>query len=213
MALHTVARCDAEVPTEGYRTRPLRGVLWRPANYRFTAFDFACYEAARRYFIQEPGIARAAFLMGGIIWRLAYDAQYPHVVLFGPDIERLALTKEYRVEIGGKTYVDDLLNGDELALIGGEYRQKILHRDQTCGLSWWPSYSVWRRSALDVAFWSPIAENWYQGMVSRYRAGDAKPRNSKDWARYLVGWDKRALNTSRRVVQAAEEIIELSGAR
>jgi hypothetical protein len=145
--------------------------------------------------------------MGGIVWRLAYESEHPHVVLEGPDIEHLAYTQEYRVEVNGKVYVDDILDEDELALITGEYRQEVSRRDQLASPSWWPSHLAWRRASLDVGFWSPIAEAWYQDILSKYRAGTLQPRRPKEWTRYLVGWDRRAITASRRISQAAEEII------
>lgn len=94
------------------------GVL-RPGNETFTVQDYMEY-ADRRERIVQSGYGRAAFLLGGIAWRLAVDSMPDHdSVLDGPS--QFPTSADYTI-VNGYGYVDDTLDEHELAIICGIYR-------------------------------------------------------------------------------------------
>lgn len=82
----------------------------------FTWADYLCYERRRISILNKPH-CRAALLMGGIIWRLAYDHLSVDSALSGPSNNVLVYGQGSRIE----EYWDDGMTADELDIICGLY--------------------------------------------------------------------------------------------
>lgn len=51
-------------------------------------------------------------------------------------------------------------------------------------MSWWPKPSVWRDGGLDVKYWTPNCEHWYQSRRAKILADDAtkgRPLDRRQW--------------------------------
>lgn len=46
---------------------------------------------------------------------------------------------------------------------------------------WWPKPSAWESSGLNVGYWSPDCENWYQRRLQTIRDGNATLRSGTQW--------------------------------
>lgn len=71
--------------------------------------------------------------------------------------------------------------------------------EQTSHSSWWPKHSAWSLSGLNLGYWAPHCETWFQKRLSEIRAGTATLRTGKQW-RDALGMLK---DTSR--IRAANE--------
>ncbi|KAJ7587966.1 hypothetical protein C8J56DRAFT_63060 [Mycena floridula] len=144
----------------GYRSKD-----WKPSNVT----DFQSYIASRDHFLRHPVIARAALRSGGLVWRLALDANgsellssetylthYSHATLSQDDIN--AICGVYRVRTN---------------LVGGGY--PFAHQ------SWFPRPLQWQKSTFNVGFWCEFAEIWYQGVLQKIREGTFQFRNAGEW--------------------------------
>lgn len=191
------------------RNRPALGLLHRPVNYRFTPHDFRAYEESRSWFLHQPRVARAALLMGGIVWRLAREEMDPEVVLNGHEIEAPWFTPDFRVLHGdGSCDADEYLNSDEVAFILGEYRSSTTTWGQTASPSWWPREKTWKGACFNPGFWTPAAEAWYQQTRQAYLDGSRGPNTASVWVDYLTRFDKDSTAARARVRQSSKEILE-----
>ena len=179
----------------------------RPSNHNFTAADFEAYEYSRHYIFRDPHVARAALLAGGILWRLAIEEVLPDLVFEGPDMvsAQLGIGFHLRDEKSGCIYVDDNLTQGELSNIVGMYFEQHqlgpIDWDNDKYPMWWPLPRYVKGSSLDFPAWTPVAENWYQGLRAKYCQGECGPKQGRDWRTSLRNWDKR----SRQVLQASRE--------
>jgi hypothetical protein len=94
------------------------GLGWRPADHKFTSLDYASYEALRDEFLRQPH-ARAALLMGGIVWRIAIEVLGVDPGLAVPSAK--AHHSGRVLEFSDSQLVDDVLSEKELDLICGVY--------------------------------------------------------------------------------------------
>ncbi|KZP29617.1 hypothetical protein FIBSPDRAFT_688408, partial [Athelia psychrophila] len=77
---------------------------------------------------------------------------------------------------------DDKLTDDELDLVCGVY--KIFTAPgtfQQSDASWWPKSSTWKNSPLNVGYWSPSCERWFQLRLAAIRAGKEKVKTAGKW--------------------------------
>ena len=98
---------------------------WRPQNHRPTVSEYNFYENLRRAFFMDRGRARAAFLKGGIIWRLAVEGSgglLRERVLEGPSEEALVCGTMLASVNGGDSLWDDELSESNMDLICGVYK-------------------------------------------------------------------------------------------
>lgn len=106
--------------------RPKVAMLgWRPQNHRPTVSEYNFYENLRRAFFMDCGRARAAFLKGGIIWRLAVEGSgglLRERVLEGPSEEALVCGTMLASVNGGDSLWDDELSESNMDLICGVYK-------------------------------------------------------------------------------------------
>ena len=56
---------------------------------------------------------------------------------------------------------------------------------QSADMSWWPKLTAWRNSGIQVGFWSPYCEEWFQLCLKSIISSLAKPRTSKEWNQAL----------------------------
>ena len=155
------------------------GLGWRQKGYAGDTADYAANEALRTEFLGQPR-ARSACLKGGIVWRLAKHSVELGVTSAGPSDDVFDYGSCIVSDSGGLDLWDDDLSEDELNLICGVYRVKT-QGNQTSDSSWWPKHSVWMNSGLNVGYWSPACENWFQLRLDTIRAGTARLRTSTEW--------------------------------
>ena len=72
---------------------------------------------------------------------------------------------------------------------------------QTADVSWWPKALAWENGTLDVGYWTPFAEVWFQKRLDRIRSHEAGPKTATEWKDSL----KSALSAKslRNAVQTA----------
>ena len=106
---------------------PFRGVPtlgWRPVGHRVKPSEYAFYHDQLLYFFKQP-YSRAAFGMGGIVWRLARamvnDDFTDSLVMNGPSD---SVGNSYSTErfTNGSILCDDSLTEQELDFICGVYK-------------------------------------------------------------------------------------------
>ncbi|KIK35123.1 hypothetical protein CY34DRAFT_96660 [Suillus luteus UH-Slu-Lm8-n1] len=123
--------------------------------------------------------ARAAFLHGGLVWRLAlHSLGFNHLpsVLDGISTEAVPFG-ELLIGDGDQTYYDDGLSEEEIDFMCGTYY--IDHRKFYSSIvSWWPRPNAWNASGLNVGFWSARCEDWFQGHLGNLREGVSRMRHS-----------------------------------
>ncbi|KAI0083226.1 hypothetical protein BDY19DRAFT_871073, partial [Irpex rosettiformis] len=147
-----------------------------------TPGDYLAYVDRRDRVIQGDH-GRAAFLAGGIVWRLAVESMPDYFsVLDGPG--QFPTIADY-VFVNGRGYVDDTLNDHELAVICGTYRLLPGMNKSLNYMSWWPPASVWKDSGFDVGYWTPSNEEWFQGRLLKIMSGAEGPKEATDWKRSL----------------------------
>src|SRR5882724_629764 len=56
---------------------------------------------------------------------------------------------------------------------------------QSANMSWWPKLIAWNNSGMQVGFWSPYCEEWFQLHLKSILSGGASPRTSKGWDQAL----------------------------
>lgn len=94
------------------------GLGVRLPESKFSLIDYAVYEEQRDRLIRSPR-GRAAFMMGGIVWRLAMESMGYEEVLRGPS----GLHTQADVLVVDSTeVVDDSLSEHEIDIICGVYR-------------------------------------------------------------------------------------------
>ncbi|KAJ7848863.1 hypothetical protein B0H14DRAFT_3452903 [Mycena olivaceomarginata] len=158
---------------------------------------------AGEQFLQSPR-GRAAKLYGGIVGRLACTVVSDEEVCRGP-------TDDVTIDgtclwdgVSASAYWDDSLTEQEIDLICGVYHISTGQPDpsafggvQTTTQSWWPRPSSMAQSGLNVGWWTPMSESWFQ---RRLRQLDDPP-----WADLLTSakW-KNNLKLERRCPPLAE---------
>ncbi|KAG1721117.1 hypothetical protein EDB19DRAFT_1646668, partial [Suillus lakei] len=123
--------------------------------------DYVVYEQLRHEFMNRPRV-RAAFLHGGLIWRLAlHSLGFDHLpsVVEGISTEAVPFGDLF-VGDGGQTYYDDGLSEEEIDFMCGTYYIDL--HECTTVVSWWPRPNAWNASGLNVGFWSARCEDWFQ---------------------------------------------------
>jgi hypothetical protein len=61
------------------------------------------------------------------------------------------------------------------------------HSGQTSDMSWWPKHSAWRGSGLNVGWWTPDCEIWFQTRLNNIRSssGTTLLKNGAQWKRAM----------------------------
>ncbi|KAF8576635.1 hypothetical protein K439DRAFT_1366690 [Ramaria rubella] len=150
------------------------GLGWQPIGYKPTAVDYAAYEVICGEFFRQPR-ARTALMHGGIVWHLAVEHICLESVLIGPTDEVFRIGEVIRPD-GEHEYWDDTLSEEELNLICGVYHCETGDKDLL-----WPKPSSWSHSGLNVGYWSPAAEVWYQNRLAHIQDNTAELYHAKKW--------------------------------
>ncbi|KAG1881332.1 uncharacterized protein F5891DRAFT_1199601 [Suillus fuscotomentosus] len=152
--------------TLGHRAPPFRAVY----------ADYAVYEQLRHEFMNRPR-ARAAFLHGGLVWRLAlHSLGFDHLPSVLDGISTEAVPFGHLLFWNGQTYYDDGLSDQEIDFICGTYY--IEKPQSTDVVSWWPRPNAWDASGLNLGFWSARCEDWFQKRLDNIREGVSRARHS-----------------------------------
>ncbi|TFK58176.1 hypothetical protein BDN72DRAFT_751479, partial [Pluteus cervinus] len=81
-------------------------------------------------------------------------------------------------------YQDDWLSEEEEQLICGVY--KVYNDDKpenslTSDRSWWPKHAAWEKAGLNMGYWTPDCEVWFQIRCNSIRDGTAMLRTAEQW--------------------------------
>ena len=52
---------------------------------------------------------------------------------------------------------------------------------QTADVSWWPKAVTWENRTMDLGYWTPFAEVWFQRRLDRIRSHEAHPKTASVW--------------------------------
>ncbi|TFK73105.1 hypothetical protein BDN72DRAFT_762135 [Pluteus cervinus] len=188
-----------------WSTRSSGSLGFRPPDFKPTPTDYAKYEATRER-ILTPSITRAALKRGGIIWRLTLEifeslADAVDVIL-NPSEASLPCWNGLKIKTRSEgEYVDDLLDREAEYIICGVYDVYVQTNDDTTAeKSWWPKQSAWDSSGLNLGYWTPDCEDWYQHRLSQIRADKAELRSATQWQKSMNQQKK-----SRQVRQSNRE--------
>ncbi|KZP07029.1 hypothetical protein FIBSPDRAFT_763463 [Athelia psychrophila] len=164
-------------------------------GYSVTNTDYAKYQGLLRNWLDTERRARAAILKGGIVWRLCIEFLEVDVALLGPhDIDTGCYT-QFDGEDAGSW--DDTLSEDDLDLIAGVYKLSAGIGTQTADASWWPRHNAWVSGGLEMGYWSPTCETWFQRRLDSIRKGEARLRTATQWRSGLRMWKPSAAFISR----------------
>ncbi|KAF7971128.1 hypothetical protein HWV62_22004 [Athelia sp. TMB] len=188
-------------------------VKWnRPPGYRRPTWkpdmlDYKHYENHRNDFLLTPR-SRAAVKYGGIVWRLSVQSIDPDYVAAGPSSEIFATSRAKYFDHDEARYWDDELIDEEIDIICGVYKidtaQGSSH--QTSDSSWWPKPNIWKGSGLDIGYWSPTCEIWYQIRLKAIHEGKATVRTASEWRKSLKLWKHTSVFIQAIRAQSAQAI-------
>ena len=174
---------------------PLIGLGSRVEGYKPTSEDYTEYESKRNELLSLPRVARAAFMKGGIVWRLAVEASVSIDHVFaGPMDEE---------SVNHHDMWDNQLTNDELDLICGVYRVHtgkfvshtinriftvvhIGYGQQVAECSWWPKMTAWEGNGLDFGYWNLTCETWFQKRLEKIKENPDALRTAKQWKNALM---------------------------
>ncbi|OJT07017.1 hypothetical protein TRAPUB_2129 [Trametes pubescens] len=184
---------------------PTDGCLgWRPPSFRPTEWDYHVYEA-RAYEILRSPRGRAAVLHGGIIWRLAIEilgGEPSNLANIGPSTDVFDHGQAIRPR-HGPPYYDDALSPEEIDIVCGTYKiMESGHKDPVY-YSWWPRPAQWNYSGMNVGYWTPFCESWFNTRLQAIRASNATPHGSKEWRNKITFY--QGARKLRRAVEVVSE--------
>ncbi|KAJ7668605.1 hypothetical protein DFH06DRAFT_982938 [Mycena polygramma] len=171
------------------------------AGYLLTPVDYAAYQQRRVAFFHSPR-GRAALCAGGIIGRLARARVPDDRVSLGPSDEVFQTGVRLCDGQGQTAYWDDMLSVDDIDVICGVY---VVATDkdglQKKTISWWPKPDIFSSSGLNVGWWSPDCERWFQKRSREIQSQHAELFTHNEWKHKL-----RFIQKSRRVGIANDNI-------
>ncbi|KAJ7740778.1 hypothetical protein B0H14DRAFT_2989860 [Mycena olivaceomarginata] len=130
----------------------------------------------------------AALRYGGVVGRIAQAVLLSEDALLGPsgDVTEHGICFQNRRS--NELYWDDELSAEELDLICGIYHVATGQHDhsapgnrQTSTISWWPRPIYFEKSGLNVGWWSPACEDFYQKRLKQIARGDATLPTQGEW--------------------------------
>ena len=77
-----------------------------------------------------------------------------------------------------------------------------VHKEQFADVSWWPKQSTFMTSGLNVGYWSPDCEAWFQSRARTISDGTATVKNARVWSQAMKFEKPRVL----KLVQNQETI-------
>ncbi|KZP07032.1 hypothetical protein FIBSPDRAFT_763446, partial [Athelia psychrophila] len=105
---------------------------------------------------------------------------------------------------------DDTLSEDDLDLISGVYKLSTGDGTQTADASWWPRHNTWVSGSLEVGYWSPNCETWFQRRLDSIRKGEARLKSPAQWRSAVLLW-KPATTFMSSVRLASSEVLNNPG--
>ncbi|GJF00665.1 hypothetical protein PsYK624_169610 [Phanerochaete sordida] len=185
------------------------GLGYRDATYKPVGMDYQLYIDRRRAIINGPRAA-AALAKGGIVWRLVYEELEPGESL----LERHYSDQNTVLRVGENSYETCAISDEELNCICGVYR---IYADSTNSAasesSWWPKYSTWKNSGMDVGYWTKMNEEWFvhrrEQLQAAIREGSNEAltlRTATDWRRKLR-YESKSQTAFLRVVEGSSRLL------
>ncbi|KAF8166799.1 hypothetical protein K438DRAFT_1616543 [Mycena galopus ATCC 62051] len=175
------------------------GLGYRRVGYKPTVTDFEVYEMLRRRFLLSPR-GRAALFAGGIVGRLAREDIRDTRACLGPSSEVFVTGVRLWDGHSSMAYWDDALTDDEINLICGVYEIGT-GAMQTTRVSWWPKPNAFDSSGMNIGWWSPDCEHWFQQRLAQIKSGQALLNKQADWKRFIRFYQK-----TRQVAESNEKI-------
>jgi len=116
-----------------FSSLPIRPVnpQHRPKEWRFTVFDYYCYQQSLCRLVNDPTKVRAALMQGGIIWRIVKEFLFVHgknwvnlereVLSFGSPDSPSKSADTFLSPDGKFLFYDDILTEEDTDIICGVY--------------------------------------------------------------------------------------------
>ncbi|KAJ7085985.1 hypothetical protein C8R43DRAFT_965154 [Mycena crocata] len=174
------------------RVNVFSGLGYRPKDYKPDLRDYKGYVALRSNFLRTPR-GRAALQYGGIVGRLARFEVPDDEVIVGPTNSVFITGACWRDGENMGSFCDDELTADEIDLICGVYHISTGQCDsgssnideQTSTQSWWPKPAAFEISDMNVGWWSPLCEEWFQKRLQQIASGTATLPTHARWKHNL----------------------------
>ncbi|KAJ7755280.1 hypothetical protein DFH07DRAFT_773398 [Mycena maculata] len=183
------------------------GLGFRPAGYRPTFVDYGIYCWHRDNFFESPH-GRAARFAGGVIGRLARHNVLEHSACMGPTDGVFETGVHLWDGESSTAYWDDALTPQEIDLICGAYiiptgQSSAAEEDgqQKKTMSWWPKPNAFYHSGMNICWWSPDCERWFQKCLKLLENNQAPLWTQAEWKHKI-----RFIQKSRDVALANERI-------
>jgi len=167
--------------------------------------EYRTYWAKLKDFLQGPR-GHLAFMMGGIIWRLAIHA-------LGIEGAHSTVQCGAVVRAPGNQFEEgydelEMLSPIELEFICGTYRIYTGIGMQTKHSSWWPPHHSWKKNGLDLGFWTPSAEDWFQKrIVTIHNNPSSALKTPSQWTNVLKHHKAQVNNFREGSNRAAQDIL------
>ncbi|KAG1850421.1 hypothetical protein F4604DRAFT_1592846 [Suillus subluteus] len=151
--------------------RPLTELCTYTLGYQQSPFcmiyaDYVIYKQLHHEFMNMPQ-ARAAFLHGGLIWRLElHSLGFNHLPSVLDGILPEAVPFGLLLCSNDQTYYDDKLSEEEI-----DFMCRTYYMQDQGTVSWWPQPHAWNASGLNVGFWSARCEDWFQTCLGNIQEG------------------------------------------
>ncbi|KAJ7171904.1 hypothetical protein B0H12DRAFT_1040615 [Mycena haematopus] len=167
------------------------GLGYRPQDYQPDVWDYRSY-LERRTQLLRSSRGLVALRSGGIIARIAREVVSLEDGLIDPS--------DYPLDHGicfwdgksAKTLRGEQLTDDEVDVICGVYHVATGQRDpssannrQITSRSWWPRPPAFSKSALNVGWWTPACEHFYQGRLEKLNGGIYMIQTAHTWKEQL----------------------------
>ncbi|KAJ7085367.1 hypothetical protein B0H15DRAFT_777302 [Mycena belliarum] len=159
----------------------------RPEDYKPDKHDLRKYLNLLERFLRSPR-GRLALQAGGIVARLArlvIEDSRLELITEDVDVE----TAEGNFSKGGATVFHHCLTGEEEDLILGVYSIKMSNGHQEKRVSWWPQAGAFFNSDMNVGWWSPDCESWFQTILKEFADNKAVVLNNARWAKRIRGYN------------------------
>ncbi|KAK6997113.1 hypothetical protein R3P38DRAFT_2564359 [Favolaschia claudopus] len=164
---------------------------YRPKGYKPDKHDYAAYTDNRDRFLASSR-GPLALRYGGIVARIARSVLGLGDGAFHPTDEAADNGVSYHDIHGEETCWDAELTPDEIDLICGVYHVATGQRDihsprnrQTTIISWWPRPINFVKSGINVGWWSPACESFYQRRLAQIANGQTTLPSQIEWKNNL----------------------------
>ncbi|KAJ7823324.1 hypothetical protein B0H14DRAFT_2370220 [Mycena olivaceomarginata] len=187
------------------------GLGFRSQRYAPDAHNYQSYVAIREQFLRSPR-GRCAKSYGGIVGRLACTLISDAEVLWGPTDE---VTVDGLCMWDGHSeyaYWDDYLTDQEIDLICGVYHISTGKKQAsifcTTARSWWPRPSAMEQSGLNVGWWTPLCEQWFEKRLKELqRPQPAPPLTHAKW-KHNMKRERQCVSLAQEAERVAAQILE-----